>query len=251
MIAELDTRCGAGYAPGAEILPGGVGGDLSRASREPSAALSFASSRERFESTLAWLEGSQASGLAHGELEARLQLDARELYRLLLQDHLDLRCERERRSEQVRGADGVRRGCVEAGHRRALQSVFGEVGVSRIAYRARGHENLCPADALLNLPVEKHSHGLRRHAAIESARGSFDDALAAIERATGQRLGKRQVEQLAGRAAVDFDGFYENRRTVADPADALILSCDGKGVVMRHDALRAATRRQAQNSTTS
>jgi len=128
--------------------------------------------------------------------------------------------------------------------------VFGEVGVSRIAYRARGQENLCPADALLNLPAEKHSHGLRRLAAIESARGSFDDAVAAIERATGQRLGKRQAEQLAQRAAVDFDGFYAARETSCEPGDALVISCDGKGVVMRHDALRTATRRQAENSTT-
>jgi hypothetical protein len=29
-----------------------------------------------------------------------------------------------------------------------------------------------------------------------------------------------------------------------------VISCDGKGVVMRHDALRPTTRRQAQNSTT-
>jgi hypothetical protein len=36
--------------------------------------------------------------------------------------------------------------------------------------------NLYPADAALNLPVEKHSHGVRRLAAIEAARGSFQDA---------------------------------------------------------------------------
>lgn len=42
-----------------------------------------------------------------------------------------------------------------------------------------------PADAALNLPAEKHSHGLRRHATIESARGSFDDAAAAITPAAG------------------------------------------------------------------
>ena len=239
MIADLDTRTGAGYAPGDEILLG-----------ERSGAGGFAGSRERFESTLAWLEGDEASGLAHGELEARLEVDARELFRLLLQDHLELRAQRETRLKQVRGADGVRRGCIEAGHRRALGTVFGAVGVSRIAYRARGQRNLCPADALLNLPVEKHSHGLRRLAAIESARGSFDDAVAAIERATGQQLGKRQVEALAQGAAVDFDGFYEARKTATEPGDALILSCDGKGVVMRTDALRAATRRQAQSTKT-
>lgn len=93
----------------------------------------FAGSRERFAATLASLDGDEASGLAHGELEARLEVDARELFRGLLQDHLDVRAQREARIGQVRGADGVRRGCVEAGRRRALATVIGEVGVSRIA----------------------------------------------------------------------------------------------------------------------
>ncbi|MCA1698342.1 MAG: ISKra4 family transposase [Actinobacteria bacterium] len=246
VIADLDTRCEAGYAPGDEVLPGAL--ELERDVLRASQTDAFACSRERFEDTVTWLDGQDAAGLAHGELEARLELDARELYRLLLQDHLDLRAQREIRIEQVACADRVRRGCVEAGHRRRLATVFGEVGVSRIAYRARGRENLCPADALLNLPVEKHSHGLRRLAAIESARGSYDDTVAAIERATGQVVAKRQVELLAQRAAVDFDGFYAARCATVDPGDAVIMSCDGKGVVMRHDALRPQTRRQAHNA---
>ena len=68
----------------------------------------------------------------------RLEVDARELHRLLLQEHLDVRAQRERRVGQVAGADGVRRGCAEAGHRRPLATVFGEVGVSRIAYARAG-----------------------------------------------------------------------------------------------------------------
>ena len=35
-----------------------------------------------------------------------------------------------------------------------------------------GQANVHPLDAELNLPEEKHSHGLRKLAAIESARGS-------------------------------------------------------------------------------
>jgi hypothetical protein len=37
--------------------------------------------------------------------------------------------------------------------------------VSRIAYRSPGRSNVHPLDAALNLPEEKHSHGLRRLAA--------------------------------------------------------------------------------------
>jgi hypothetical protein len=104
VIADLDTRCGAGYAPGDENLPSGRAGvdgapglqrDLRRSRGERPGAQGFAGSRERFAATLAWLEGQDASALAHGELETRLEIDARELYRLLLQEHLDLRAERE------------------------------------------------------------------------------------------------------------------------------------------------------------
>ena len=98
----------------------------------------------------------------------------------------------------------------------------------------------------MNLPTEKHSHGLRHLAAIESSRGSFDGAVEAIGRATGQHLGKRQVEDLAGLAAVDFDTFYLQRQAPTGAvADVLVISCDGKGIVMRPGALRPATAKAA------
>ena len=212
----------------------------------------FDGSRAKFDALVGLLEGEEAGALSHSELEQRLQVEGRELLRQLFQDHLDLRAGRERPvAAAVVDADGDARLRVEAGRSRGLASVFGDLSVARIAYRARGVADLHPADAMLNLPVERHSHGLRRLAAIESSRGSFDDAVDAIERATGQRLGKRQVEDLAGRAAVDFDAFYARRPLVAAGAgDALVLSCDGKGVVMRHDALRPATARAAADANT-
>src|SRR4029453_10207026 len=191
---------------------------------------------------VSWLGGEESAGCTHAELEARLQVEGRELLRQLLQDHLDVRAQRETRLTEVVGADGVARGSAEAGRERDLATVFGDVAVQRVAYRKRGHANLHPADAALNLPKEIHSHGLRRLAAVESPRGSFAEAAAAVERATGQRLGNRQVEQLAQRAAVDFDHFYTSRRRqLCQAGDVLVLSCDGKGIVMRPEALRQAT----------
>ena len=109
-----------------------------------------------------------------------MQARGRELLRQLCQDHLDLRAAAERRLPQVTGADGAARRAAEPGHARALATVFGPVTITRIAYRKPGHENLHPADGLLNLPREKHSHGLRRLAAAEAARGSFGDAVSAV-----------------------------------------------------------------------
>lgn len=192
----------------------------------------FTASRERFELVLDFLDSAEAAAASHGELEDRLQADARALFRQLYQDHLDLRALREDRTT-VHGADGVRRTRIETGHTRELITVFGQVQVARIAYRAPGQSNLYPGDAVLNLPVERHSHGLRRLAAIEASRGSYDDTVEAIGRASGQQLGKRQTEQLAARAAADFDAFYAQRKPpVTDSDDVLVLSCDGKGIIM-------------------
>ena len=77
------------------------------------------------------------------------------------QDHLDLRTVREQRRDDLVDADGIRRGTVETGHARPLQTIFGAVEVTRLAYRRRGGGNLYPGDAALNLPRERHSHGLR------------------------------------------------------------------------------------------
>lgn len=255
VTADLDTLASELYASGGEVLPPGRcgGGRATEPAGETGAPPGdgFGDSRERFDALLGWLSGEEAGGLSHSELETRVQVDGRELLRQLYQDHLDLRACREARIGGVLGADGVRRASAEGGHERPLATVFGSVRVRRIAYRSRGCENLYPADGALNLPAEKHSHGLRRMCAIESTRGSFEDASDATWRATGQRVANRQVQELARASAVDFESFYaQRRRDACEPSDALVLSCDGKGVVMRAEALREQTRKQAQNSTT-
>jgi len=210
-----------------------------------------AKSRGCFEQVLAWLEGDEAAVMSHGELEDELERRGRELLRRMLQDHLALRAATEPRLAAVADDAGVVHAAVEAGHRRTLASVFGQVRVERLAYRHRGHQNLHPADAALNLPVERHSHGLRRLAAIESTRGSFEQASAAISRATGQQVGKRQVEELTARAAVDIEEFYATaEHTDPAPDDVLVLTVDAKGIVMRPDSLRPATAKAAATAST-
>lgn len=210
------------------------------------AVAGFERSRERFEQVAGWLAADATGGLTHVELEQRLLAEAREVFTALLQDHLDLRAAREERLTQVTGADQVVRRHAERGHARRLCTVFGQVRVERIAYRAKGAGNLAPADAVLNLPAGLHSHGLRRLAALEAATGSFEQAAVGIERATGVRVGKRQLEALAAAAAVDIDGFYTSRqRTRCPDGDVLVLTADAKGIVMRPQALREATARKA------
>ncbi len=210
----------------------------------------FGASRQCAEEMVSWLDGPEAAALAHAELEDQLDVRGRQLLRTMLQDHLSLRAVNEVRMENVVDSDGVAHGAVETGHRRPLATIFGTVEVQRLAYRHRGHPNLCPVDALLNLPEERHSHGLRRLAAVESSRGSFEEAAAALERATGQHVGKRQVENLSARSATDVEAFYATRaRTEVDETDVLVISADGKGIVMRPDSLREATAKAAAAAT--
>jgi len=206
----------------------------------------FAQVREWFEGTLGWLGGPVAGSLEHGELEDQLGGRGRELQRLMFQGQLDLRALREPRRRDVAGPEGMLRTRAENDHGRPLTTVFGEVTVSRIAYRAPGLPNVHPADEELNLPAEKHSHGLRRLAATEAPRGSYEDASAALTRSTGVRVGKRQVEELVMRAAADVDAFYSER--VPEPApqeQVLMIQADGKGIVMREEGLRPATAKAA------
>ena len=187
MSADPGTLSSEHYASGVELLPderADAGAATSAASTRPLTAAEiegFTRSRELFYSEVAWLSGEEAGGLSHGELEERMAVNARELYRQLFEDHLERRAEQEQRIEAVVGVDGVRRASVERAHERPLVTVFGEVAVRRFAYRARGCQNLYPADGALNLPEEKHSHGLRRVCVLSDSLGGtaarFSDAL--------------------------------------------------------------------------
>lgn len=207
----------------------------------------FADSQARFEQIVVFAAG-EAGALTHAQLEDELSARGRELMRQLYQDHLDLRAVREQPVNVV-AANGTAHASVQTGRERCVTTVFGKVTHARMAYRRHGSSNLHPADAELNLPLERHSHGVRRLAAVEAARGSFDDATATIRNLTGTQMGKRQVEQLTVRAAIDVEPFYASREH--EPVNAshtLVLSADGKGIVMRPDALRPQTAANAASA---
>src|SRR6202044_607744 len=90
---------------------------------------------------------------------------------------------------------------------------------------------------------------VRRRVAIEAAKSSFDEGVKTLEGYTGAHVPKRQFEELVIRAAQDFEAFYAHRQAGAraDPhaASILVLTVDGKGVVMRPEDLREPTQRAA------
>jgi len=69
----------------------------------------FDACRARLQALLDFLGGEAAAALSHAELEQRVQLDGREVQRLALQGHLDVRAEQEQRIVQVTDVEDVTR----------------------------------------------------------------------------------------------------------------------------------------------
>lgn len=197
-----------------------------------------------------FLKSGESRHLTESQLERTVEERIRELARRLIQAHVEERGPGDAASE-VRGSDGVVRER-ERVHERGLQTIFGEVRASRVGYGADGVRSLHPLDAELNLPEELYSLELRRRAAEEAAKQSFDETVASLERQTGTVVGKRQVEELVQRAALDFDAFYALRsakpQQQVGTGSILVISADGKGVVMLPRDLREATRKAAQKA---
>jgi hypothetical protein len=207
----------------------------------------FAAAREQFNFLVSRLQSAEMSRMEHGEVEVTIAQEGTELLRRLLQGHLDRRAKTEERRLEVAGADGViRRHCRAS--ERGLMSLFGEVQVKRLGYSARGERRLCPLDAELNVPLDKYSHGLRHRVAEEAAKSSFDETVASVAKTTGGHVPKRQTEEMVVAVAQDFEAFYQTRAITVpeDTGDPLILSLDGKGIVMRRESLRTATRKAAE-----
>ncbi|MFJ8827716.1 ISKra4 family transposase [Streptomyces sp. NPDC102467] len=216
----------------------------------------YSASRDAFERLISTLADGPAANMPHDELEAQLEQLGRELLRQLMQNHLDQRARKEEETMRadggqplVLGPEGRPRTWRERGHHRLLTCVFGPVRVTRIAYRGRSVANVHPADEALSLPAGRHSRGLVRLAVLEAVRGSFDQAAAAIDRRCGKVLGKRRLKELLIASAVDIAVYYTAKiPTPCTREMPLVIQVDGKGVVMRPEALREATRRAAATS---
>jgi hypothetical protein len=214
---------------------------------EPIRETTYAKSREFAGKVEGILEGGEMSRKRHSDVEDFLEVQGKEWARLMYEEHLAMRAALERKTDVV-GADGVARTSSRDSERH-LVTVLGRVEVPRLSYQAPDSADLHPMDGALNLPREMYSHGVRRLVAKEAAQSSFDEVVRMAHDYTGTSIGKRQVEELAVRAAQDFDAFYEQKAASRAPADdLLILSTDGKGIAMRREDLREATRLLAEKS---
>ena len=140
----------------------------------------FAPARQQFEEMLAHLGREATEGMNHSDMERDLGQRGQELLCKLYQGWLDQQAETETETDVI-DADGTER-TRKREHERALETVFGTVRVKRSGYGAEGKASRHPLDGQLNLPEEVYSHELRRRAAEEASKSSFDETVASQDR---------------------------------------------------------------------
>lgn len=211
----------------------------------------FEAAERKFYELTALLKDRHTLGMKFSEIEKLIENDGRELMRLLLQAHVDSRGMGDI-GPSIEGTDDVARTHKRIGVRQ-IKSIFGPIEIQRTGYGNRGVDSLFPKDGHLNLPENSHSHELQRKIALEVMKGSFDSSVESILETTGQLVHKQQIEHITIAVSQDFDAFYQANLSaeslkIATEAPLLILTTDGKGVVMHKDDLRLATRKKAESS---
>lgn len=197
--------------------------------------------------------------LQHGEVESLLLREGNEVLRQGFQDYLDQRESEEKAEAFVVGGDGGKRTHLRQACERKLESLFGKVTLRRIGYEGPGLNRLYPLDGALNLPEDCYTHGLRTEVAELVIGGSFESGVNWLRRRNGGRVAKRQMQELSMKMSQDFEGYYACRSIAANDdvyarevsesdenSNLLIITGDGKGVVMHTEDLREETRRAAK-----
>jgi hypothetical protein len=208
----------------------------------------FAAADAAYEDLKRDLVSNGCTALDHAQIERLVTSRGSAVLLQLLQGHFTLRGQLEPKVAVV-GADGKVRRHAKRGECRQLKTALGTVVVERTAFGGRLVSSLHPVDSNLNLPAHKYSHELERLAVLAAVDGSFEKSAALVCRTTATSLAKRPIEDIVRRSAKDFLAFYEARQwtpaSQCDTGPLMVLSFDQKGIVVRPNELRPATRRIA------
>ena len=212
---------------------------------------------EAFGCLIANLQARESNHMTASELERFLNKQFQDMAREALQAKLNMIGSLEAETV-VKGCDGVFRPQKKL-RDRTIGTIFGDVTYERWGYSAARGESLFPADGHLNLSPDKYTLEVRRLVSEDVTRSSFDETLEFLSRRTAATVPKRQGIELANSAAEDFVDFYNSKATMREDSavtsqavttnedvSLLILTTDGKGIVMRPDGLRESTRKAAE-----
>jgi hypothetical protein len=132
-------------------------------------------------------------------------------------------------------------------HSRIYRSIFGTLSIKRYVYGTReGQRIACvPLDARLGLPQGEFSYVLEDWLQRFAVKGSFAEAAQSLHQLLGLKPSVRSIEDM-NRTMADVAANFTDQRPMPPAAEEgalVVLTGDGKGVVMRRPA--AETPRQA------
>jgi hypothetical protein len=198
----------------------------------PIAVVATPAARE-FASLEAWLASPATLHLPLHQIESQQQTKGREVQRLLLQAHLQLRGDGDvgpaLRVSQATGEVWYthrRRGT------RKLKTIFGSVEIHRMGYSRSGAASIYPLDRALALPARCFSYELQRRLVKAAVQNPFLESVQTIAELTGVSVSKRSLEEILPDAAQDFDAFYRQRSAAPAIGSILVAAVDGKGIPM-------------------
>lgn len=209
----------------------------------------YSASMNKFAHLIQQIDGLNTEEMSLSQIEVLIEVEGRELLRTLMEERIH-RFGSGNIGKTIETAD---RSILTATRERIIgvKTLFGEIKVERTIYSKQGHESLAPKAAILNFPQQSYSHNLEKRLSFDAARGSFDEAINTVELYTGATIPKRQAEEIAVRSSFDFESFYAQRsvEVATDSIDQkrlIVLSTDGKGVVIRKEDLRPETKKRAE-----
>jgi hypothetical protein len=205
----------------------------------------FSDAKLQLDKIITQLQSAGYANFEHGEIEQYIKNEGNEVLRLLFQGYLDQKADDEVRQPFVTSATGEILNHVKVNTTRKLTTLFGIVTVTRIRYNQRRQSSQFPLDACLNLAEDQYSAGVRDRVAREAIRGSYDDVVETIKHTTGCYVPKRQCLNLVQDIAQDFESFYQQNQFWKPEVttDILVITGDGKGIVMLPDSLRECTKK--------
>jgi len=210
----------------------------------------FSDAKVQLETIINQLQSDDYKNIEHGSVETYIQEQGNELLRRLFQGWLDENAANETRKPSIYNAEKECLNHVRKETKRNLTTLFGGVKVGRISYGKTNNKSVFPTDAKLNLPQDQYSDGIRKRLSKEVIKSSFDNGVESIKETTGGKIPKRQSLNVVRNVAQDFGLYYEQIRftTPEESKSILVLTFDGKGIVMRHDSLRECTKKSADKN---
>ena len=210
----------------------------------------FSDAQEQFNEIVKQLQSDKFLDYEHGDVEGYINKEGFELLRRFFQGWLDIQSVNEADFSSIITSDSQKLNHVTQQKQRKITSLFGHVTARRKSYSQRKQRCQFPMDAQFNLPDDQYSDGLRQRLAKAVIHTSFDSAVESIDETTGGHVPKRQSLKLVRDIAQDFEGYYQQQglKKREQTSDLLVLSFDGKGIVMRAEGLRECTQKAAKKS---